>query len=113
MQTVVQELGYATAKFSSGGPPQFATTAAEALQVLTEATTEDCTAIINLSSTNGILNDQVAHFTRTILAKESEIKELRKSISKLSTTICMLAPSDKLGGRRGQGSHTNRQGGRI
>eukprot|EP00957_Ditylum_brightwellii_P149491 11384175-Ditylum_brightwellii.AAC.2 len=108
----MQELGYAPANFSSIGPPQFATTAAEALQVLAEATMEDCTAVANLLSTNSILNNQVANLTRTILAKESEIKELRKSISKLSTTILLLAPGDKCGGCEGRGGRNNGQGGR-
>eukprot|EP00957_Ditylum_brightwellii_P202901 15332318-Ditylum_brightwellii.AAC.1 len=80
MQTAAQELGYAMANFSAVGPPQFANTAAEVLHALAEATTEDCTAVSNLSSTNGILNEQVANLTRTASAKESEIEELQKSI---------------------------------
>eukprot|EP00957_Ditylum_brightwellii_P182263 13885825-Ditylum_brightwellii.AAC.1 len=58
MQTEAQELGYTTANYTSVGPPEFASTAAEALLALTEATTEDRTVVANLASTNGILNEQ-------------------------------------------------------
>eukprot|EP00957_Ditylum_brightwellii_P039378 2978425-Ditylum_brightwellii.AAC.1 len=96
-------MGYATANFSMG-PPELQTTAAEAPQALANATTEGRTAVANLSHTNGILNNQVVNLTQTLLAKESNIKEFHKIISKLSCTIHMLAPSQSnCSGRGGQG----------
>eukprot|EP00957_Ditylum_brightwellii_P171943 13090841-Ditylum_brightwellii.AAC.1 len=58
MQTAAQEMGYAAANFSMG-PSDLQHSAAEALQALADATTEDRTAVANLSQTNGYLNDQV------------------------------------------------------
>eukprot|EP00957_Ditylum_brightwellii_P085213 6480233-Ditylum_brightwellii.AAC.1 len=107
MQTAAQEMGYATANLSLG-PPNSQTTAAEALQVLADATTEDRTAIANLSHTNSILNEQAVNLTKTITAKESEIEKLCKSISKLTYTIRTLAPIKSNHGSRGRrGGHGN------
>eukprot|EP00957_Ditylum_brightwellii_P121012 9228811-Ditylum_brightwellii.AAC.1 len=98
MQTAAQEMGYAAANFSLG-PPNSQAAAAEALQVLADATTEDRTAVANISHTN---------------AKESEIEELRKRISKLTCTIRTLAPTKAnrggCGGRGGSGNRSNNSG---
>ena len=113
MQTAAQEMGYATVNFSLG-PADSQTAAAEALQALADATTEDRTAVANLSHTNGLLNEQVVNLTRTITTKDSEIEELRKSISELSTTIRTLAPTTAnrgdRGGRGGRGNKSNNGG---
>eukprot|EP00957_Ditylum_brightwellii_P018737 1407913-Ditylum_brightwellii.AAC.1 len=77
MQTAAQEMGYVTANFSVW-PSDLQHLAAEALQALADATTEDRTAVANLSQTNGYLNDQVVNLTKTISNKDSEIEELRK-----------------------------------
>eukprot|EP00957_Ditylum_brightwellii_P196150 14945335-Ditylum_brightwellii.AAC.1 len=58
MQTVAQEMGYVTANFYMG-PSDLQHSAAEALQALADATTEDRTAVANLLQTNGYLNNQV------------------------------------------------------
>eukprot|EP00957_Ditylum_brightwellii_P135964 10369151-Ditylum_brightwellii.AAC.1 len=100
MQTAAQEMGYATANFSLG-PPDSQAAAAEAQQALADATTEDRNAVANLSHTNGLLNEQVVNLTKTVTAKESEIEELRKSISELSCTICTLAATNANCGSRG------------
>eukprot|EP00957_Ditylum_brightwellii_P038061 2879049-Ditylum_brightwellii.AAC.1 len=106
-------MGYVTANFSLG-PADSQTAAAEALQSLADATTKDRTAVANLLHTNGLLNEQVVNLTNTVTAKESEIEELRKSISKLSTTIQTLAPTNSnqggCSGRGGRGNKTNNGG---
>eukprot|EP00957_Ditylum_brightwellii_P037625 2845241-Ditylum_brightwellii.AAC.1 len=107
-------MGYATANFSLG-PADSQTAAAKALQALADATTKDRTAVANLSHTNGLLNEQVVNLTKTVTTKESDIEELRKSISKLSTTIRSLAPTTaNRGGRGGRGrrGNKNNNGGR-
>eukprot|EP00957_Ditylum_brightwellii_P032371 2452258-Ditylum_brightwellii.AAC.1 len=113
MQTASQEMGYMTANFSLG-PADSQTAVAEALQVLADATTKDRTAVANLLHTNELLNEQVVNLTKTVTAKESEIEELRKSISELSCTICTLAPTNANrgghGGRGGCGNKTNNSG---
>eukprot|EP00957_Ditylum_brightwellii_P036379 2754465-Ditylum_brightwellii.AAC.2 len=95
MQTAAQELGYATANFSSVSPHEYANTTAEALQALVEATTDNRTAVANLSTTNGLLN-----------------KQLRKSTSELSTTSFTITPSENHGGHGGRGGHNNGRGNR-
>eukprot|EP00957_Ditylum_brightwellii_P022210 1676019-Ditylum_brightwellii.AAC.1 len=79
MQTAAQEMGYATANFSMG-PSDLQHSAAETLQALVDAITEDKTAVANLLQTNGYLNNQVVNLTKTISNKDLEIEELRKSI---------------------------------
>eukprot|EP00957_Ditylum_brightwellii_P175374 13350281-Ditylum_brightwellii.AAC.1 len=91
MQTAGQEMGYATDNFSVR-PPELQHLAAEALQALADATTEDRTAVANLYQTNGFLNKQVVNLAKTISNKDSKIEELMKSISELSCTIHTLAP---------------------
>eukprot|EP00957_Ditylum_brightwellii_P151490 11536487-Ditylum_brightwellii.AAC.1 len=108
MQTATQELSYATANFSAIGPTDYNSTAAEALQALAKATTEDRTAVANLPHTNGLLNKQVVNLMKTITMKETEIEELYKSTSKLSYTIHNLVPNSEncgsQGGQEGQGT---------
>eukprot|EP00957_Ditylum_brightwellii_P159006 12102617-Ditylum_brightwellii.AAC.1 len=96
MQTAAQEFGYTTTNF-------FANTATEALQALKKATTNDKVAVTKLLQSNSLINEEVANLVKTITAKNSEIKELCKSISEISCTIHTLISNSDNDNYRGHG----------